>query len=207
MTHQELQERLAIAKINIEAAGGKIVVKRGWFWKALHWIVFLITLGSNRKFLTNYYTTIGPWVGVPEDWESRDLANIIAVLEHESIHIAQCKRYGLGNVYLGLPLFGFLYLLCLPAGLAYFRWRFEREAYAHGINVELEMVDDVRKIRHRQLLIDSAVKQLTTGRYAWTWPFPERVRRYFEKHTHCFLPPTHPNCRCVIPEGLFDDQD
>lgn len=207
MTNQELQQRLAITKINIAEAGGKIIIKRGWFWKSLHWIVFVVTLGGNRKFLTDYYTTIGPWVGVPEDWEDGDMASIIAVLEHESIHIAQCKRFGLGSVYLGLPIFGFLYLFCLPAGLAYFRWRFERAAYAHGINIKLELLDPVRMdparmAWHRKYLIDSAVKQLTTGRYMWTWPFPGSVRRYFERHTMTTAPPSHLNCRCVLSEDL-----
>ena len=188
MSPEELEKQLVITRINVEEAGGKIVVKRGWFWKALHWIVFAVTLGQNRRFLTDYYTTIGPWIGVPEGWESRAIEGRIAVLEHERIHVEQCKRFGLGNVYLGFPLFTLLYLLCLPAGLAYFRWRFEREAYAHGINVKLYIANPAVRARWREQLINSAVKQLTTGLYAWTWPFPGSVRRYFERHTCPFKP-------------------
>lgn len=43
----------------------KIVEKRGWFWVGLHWLVVVVTFGRNRRFLTDYLTTIGPIVGVP----------------------------------------------------------------------------------------------------------------------------------------------
>lgn len=178
------EQKLILTKHEIREAGGKIVVKRGWFWVALHYIVMVVTFGSNRNFLKGYYTTIGPIVGVPEDWEKRSAGSRQAVLEHELIHIKQCKKFGLGNAWVGLPLYTILYLLLpLPMGFAYFRWRFEREAYTHGINVKLEAVQDPGwRPALRATLINRATLQLTSGKYGWTWPFPKAVLRYFEEH-------------------------
>lgn len=188
------EERLDDVILKINHAGGKVVEKTGWFWTVLHYVVMVITFGSNRDFKRGYYTTLGGIVGYPEGWEKRSIASRVAVLEHELIHIRQCNKMGLGtlfrdpregtrarnmfHVWLGFPLYGLCYLLLpLPIGLAWFRWRFEREAYAHGINVRTEF-----EPHRRDDLIDSAVKQLTTGAYGWTWPFPKSVRRYFEEH-------------------------
>lgn len=180
----QLQNILDKLITKIEQAGGRITIKRGVFWTICHWFVFLITLGSNREFKTRYYTTFGPVIAVPEGWESRSLVGRIATLEHELVHVEQCKSFGLGNVWLGLIPFGFLYLFFpLPVGFAYFRWRFEREAYVVGIDAELQLRAptsvDIIALRHH--LISNAVAQLTTGAYAWTFPFPTRARAYFER--------------------------
>ncbi len=167
----------------LEADGVRIVRKEGWLWELLHFAVMVVTFGSNRKFLTDYYTTIGHWIGVPEGWEHRPASERFAVLQHEWVHVQQCRWFGFGNATVGLPLFGLFYLLLpLPIGLAYFRYRFERVAYAEGINAAILFAPG-----DRDWLIGNAVKQLTTGRYAWTWPFPWAVRRYFEAHVD--LPP------------------
>lgn len=181
-TREELEAHLAAVIAEIESLGGKIVVKNGWFWKALHWIVYAITFGKNKTFIDGYYTTLAHIVGVPLDWEERSIVGRIAVLEHESKHIRQCKKVGLGSVWIGFPLYTVLYLLLpLPVGFAYFRWRFEREAYAHGINIELSYSGKNFPWR-RKYLIDSAVEQMSTGAYGWTWILRKNVRRYFDKN-------------------------
>ena len=177
----------------LEADGVKIVDKRGWFWKALHYIVLVVTFGGQRDFLKGYYTTIAHWIGVPEGWDERSAASRFAVLKHEYIHICQARKLGFGNAVVGLPLYGLLYLLVpLPLGLAYFRWRYEREAYVIGIRARLELQPHLR-----MRLIDSAIKQLTTGRYGWTWPFKRTVRRYFETHVPEATPVTEGDLQLV----------
>jgi hypothetical protein len=175
---EQLESRLDDVCLKIHHEGGRVVEKKGIFWTILHYIVMVVTFGSNRNFLKGYYTTIGGIVGYPEGWEKRSLESRIAVLEHELVHIRQCAKLGFGNVWVGFPIYMILYLfLPLPIGLAYFRYRYEREAYAHGINVRTEMNPE-----HYDRLIDGAVKQLTSGAYGWTWVFSKRVRAYFEWH-------------------------
>lgn len=185
-THDQLETILALLIARIERAGGRITEKVGWFWTAIHYIVIVLTLGSNRRFKTHYYTTFGPVIGVPVGWESRHLIDRISTLEHELEHIEQCKWFGFDNAWVGLIPYGFLYLLFpLPVGFAYFRWRFERAAYVHGINVEMEFraQNSIDPSVLRSWLIDNAVRQLTTGAYAWTatlWPGKKRVKKWFE---------------------------
>lgn len=175
------QQLIAILD-QIQAEGGTISAKRGPFWKILHYLVVAITFGKNRRFLTDYYTTIGPKIGVPVGWSKYPTNEVIATLTHELEHVKQCKRFGFGNAWVGLPLFGLFYLfLPFPIGFAYFRWRFERAAYVIGINRALELVDPSYRTDRRHHLIKNATWQLTSGAYAWTWPFPKRVKAYLEQ--------------------------
>lgn len=164
----------------------KIVEKRGWFWIGLHWLVVVFTFGQNRKFLTNYLTTIGPLVGVPVGFKADHPGNR-AILAHEACHVLQQERLGLGSAWVGLVPWGLVWLLFpLPLGLAFGRYWLEREAYAVGIRMELEMYsggtsprDSDRELR--AFMIDHAVAELTSGAYGWAWPFPAAVRAYFNR--------------------------
>ena len=86
--------------------------------------------------------------------------------------------YPKASVVLGVPMMAVFYLLLpLPIGFAYFRWRFERSAYLHGMLVIARHSDKKLPISY----VNNAVKQLTTGLYGWTWPFPKNARRFFER--------------------------
>ena len=160
-----------------------IVEKRGWFWTTLAWLVRLVTFGGNRTFLTQYLTTIGPVIGVPVGWDPK-LPQHAPVIAHELVHVEQYRKLGIGSAWVGVVLFGLLYLLLpLPMGLAYFRWRFEREAYARGFTLELEQAkvqgDDALTLRG--YLIDFGTEQLSGSAYGWAWP-RLWVRRWFEEN-------------------------
>lgn len=189
MTPEEKAALLLDTMVKVANEGGRIVKKEGWFWTALHYIVMIVTFGGNRRFLRDYYTTIGPWIGVPRDWNQQNIESRIAILEHELEHIKQCKRCGFGNAIVGLPLYTLLYLLLpLPFGLAYFRWRFERTAYVKGIEARLKLTEPDLYVPTRLRLIDNAVDQLTSGKYGWTWPFPKSVREYFGRMVFPYPP-------------------
>lgn len=164
----------------------KIVEKRGWFWVGLHWLVVVATFGRNRKFLTDYLTTIGPIVGVPVGFPVHS-PGAQSVLAHEGAHILQQERLGFGSAWVGLLPWGLIWLLFpLPLGLAWGRYWLEREAYAVGIRMELEEYSGGKTPTDadrdfRAFLIDHAVDQLTSGAYGWAWPFPRSVRAYFNR--------------------------
>jgi hypothetical protein len=120
---------------------------------------------GQRDFLQCYWTTLARTVYYPGN-----VADPLAhpgVLEHELVHVRQWERWGvlLWVSYLLLP---------LPFGLAFCRWRWEREAYL----VQLERAPD----RARE--IDRIVDALWFG-YGWPWPRPW-MRRWFQRRLRVY---------------------
>ena len=110
-------------------------------------------------FQTSIWTTVGETIYHPHTELGAKVP--YQVLEHEKVHVAQYRR-------LSVPLFLFLYLLMpLPIGLAYFRWRLEREAYLLEINEHGRGIEDV-------------VQTLWHG-YGWPWP-RRWMRAWFVRH-------------------------
>ena len=66
-----VHEAMRELEAQLKDEGTRIVLKTGWFWNLLHWLVCIVTFGANRTFRDEYVTTIGPWIGVPKDWDSR----------------------------------------------------------------------------------------------------------------------------------------
>jgi len=217
-----IEEDLAQIQEAMDECGCKTVEKKGWFWNILHFIVMVVTFGTNRRFKQDYITTLGPWIGVNERYSTMEPLHKAELLRHEFQHTLQCVNMSLffpiipalltwliqgdvnvaTNVFfgaffvmcilfilspkscavLGLPIMGVMYvLLPLPIGLAYFRWRFERAAYLKGMLVIARHNDKKLPISY----VNNAVKQLTTGLYGWTWPFPKNARKWFDAALKC----------------------
>jgi hypothetical protein len=70
-------------------------------------------------------------------------------------------------------------LLPLPMGLAYFRARFEKEAYAETIRAAAEVwgVQYPRSAEHRKYVID----QFMGPSYGWMWPFRRGLERWYDQ--------------------------
>lgn len=133
----------------------------------------VITFGAQRHYMTRYHTVIGDTLYVPEAWKTMtDVARVI-LLRHERVHLRQRRRYGM------LP-FALLYLLPIfPLGLAWFRARFEWEAYRETLRATadlrgLEALDD-------PLLRHEIVRRFVSGDYGWMWPFPQAVGRWYDQ--------------------------
>jgi hypothetical protein len=133
----------------------------------------LITLGAQRHYMTRYHTVIGDTLYVPESWGTMgDVARVI-LLRHERVHLRQRRRYGL------LP-FAALYLLpILPLGLAYFRARFEWEAYRETLraSAELRGLDSL----HDAALRAEIVRRFVSADYGWMWPFSRTIERWYDQ--------------------------
>jgi hypothetical protein len=158
----------------------RIIKKDGWFWSLLNCLILVVTCGGNRRFLTGYITTIGPWIAVPSSWWQTSVVQRQKILRHELVHVRQFRACGLGSAVFGIPLMFLLYLLPLPIGLAYGRYRIERAGYLEGIR---KLVEDNASSGRITLEIDAAVSELTGSHYGWTWPFSSSVRRWFDEQT------------------------
>lgn len=165
----------------VKAAGARLVYKKdSWFWRALHYVVLVVTFGGNRKFRTSYITTIGPVIAFPDSWPPDGAALSYSqetVILHELVHVAQFKRWGLGSAWVGiLPMFCLYVLLPLPLGFAWGRWVLEREAYLQ--NLQRAEKWGQKSVDYE---IERIVDKMTGGHYGYTLAPFEFVKNYIRK--------------------------
>lgn len=152
------------------------VVKKSdsWLMKAIGAVLFVCTLGKQRTFMTDYYTTIGYTVYVPANWETTPEVSRIIMLRHERVHMRQRAKYG-------MFLFTLLYVfLPLPGGLAYFRYKFEAEAYEETTRAVVELQPDgLQEVRSPEYRAIITGEFLTAG-YFWMWPFKKTINVWYD---------------------------
>jgi len=162
-----------VAALHVEIPGFRVVRKdRSRFHRAIHYALCVVTLGRMRSYLDSYQTTIGRTVYVTSDWDDWDDDRRYVTLRHEAVHLRQFRTYtlpGMALLYVMLP---------LPMGLAYFRARFEMEAYAESIRAAAEVwgADHPRSDAFRRHIVD----QFTGPSYGWMWPFRAGVERWYD---------------------------
>jgi hypothetical protein len=161
-----------LAELRAEFPRFRVVAKaESRFQRAIHRALVVLTAGRMRGYLDDYVTTIGSTVYVCSDWDGRSDGDRWATMRHEAVHLRQFRRWTLPGMTL-------LYvLLPLPMGLAYFRMRFEREAYEETIrcNAELYGLGYVRGE-----LRDHVIAQFKGGSYGWMWPFRRALERWYD---------------------------
>lgn len=136
------------------------------FHKAVAWVLWVISFGKLNDY-HNFATTIGRTVALPENFDLYPEAEKMALVEHELTHVRQYATWGL--------LFMLSYLLLpLPAGLAYFRWVWEREAYLRQLQVL--MLYGNQSVSSR---VEYVVGSLSGPNYIWAWPFKDSMKRWF----------------------------
>ena len=131
-----------------------------------------LTFGGQSAYLTKYVTTFGQSILVPNDWHERSSVERYITMRHEAVHLRQFARYGIVgmSVIYALPFF--------PLGLAWGRARLEWEAYRETMLAiaEVHGIDAVDE--HLRAHIAS---QFVGPAYAWMWPFPRTIERWFAK--------------------------
>lgn len=172
-----------VAALREEIPGFRIVRKdRSSLHRMIHLALVAVTLGGMRSYLDAYQTTIGKTVYVTADWDTPAWTDDqrYCTLRHEAVHLRQFRRYT-------LPAMAVLYvLLPLPLGLAYFRARFEMEAYAETVRAEAEVYGpDYPRAPARRARI---VEQFTGPSYGWMWPFRRSVERWYDRVLASFAP-------------------
>jgi hypothetical protein len=155
-----------------EFPGFKLVYKEeSLLMRFLAKLLWIVTFGQQKLFMTHFTTTVGQTIYVPLGWDLKNPLQQLQVLRHERIHMRQAAR-------LTFPLFMFLYLVpFFPLGLAYGRARLEWEAYTESMRAIRDQYGDeaLHDARFRQSIVD----MFTTGQYGWMWPFPTTVDRWY----------------------------
>ncbi|HWU91320.1 MAG TPA: hypothetical protein VN253_28835 [Kofleriaceae bacterium] len=140
--------------------------------RGIHYALLVLTLGRMRTYLDAYQTTIGSTLYVTCDWDDLDPDERYVTLRHEAIHLRQFRTFtvpGMALLYVLLP---------LPMGLAWFRARFEKEAYAETVRAAAEVwgPEVPRRAAFRRRVID----QFTGASYGWMWPFRAGLERWYD---------------------------
>jgi hypothetical protein len=169
----ELSERF-IAELKAEFPNFRIVPKRGnTLSRIIDGALRAVTLGGQRRYITEYHTVIGDTLYVPETWEALGDRDRVILLRHERVHLRQRRRYG-------GALMAFLYLVpFLPLGLAYGRARIEWEAYEETLRATAELCGFPAAcdaaLRRR------IIQRFTGPDYGWMWPFRSTIERWYDR--------------------------
>ncbi|MGE5187302.1 MAG: hypothetical protein ACM31C_34880 [Acidobacteriota bacterium] len=163
-----------VASLREEIPGFRIVHKHeSRLHRAIDVALRVVTLGRMREYLDSYQTTIGKTVYVTRDWNDWDPDRRYVTLRHEAVHLRQFRR-------LTLPVMAVLYvLLPLPMGLAYFRARFEMEAYEETLRASAE-VYGIGYAGGSELR-DHVIEQFVSASYGWMWPFRRQLERWYDR--------------------------
>jgi hypothetical protein len=163
-----------IREMKLEFPGFRIVPKReSPLSKLIDIGLRVVTLGSQRAFMTHYHTVLGSTLYTPLCWDSTPDLDRLIVLRHERVHLRQRRR-------LSFPVMAFLYIVpFFPLGLAYGRARLEWEAYEETLvaTAELRGVEAIRSPELREHI----VRRFTGADYGWMWPFRSAVERWYDR--------------------------
>jgi hypothetical protein len=130
------------AKMN--AVGARLRAKKH---STLMAVIAMLVRPFNASFMETYWTTIGRTIYYPLNVAHPIIH--VDIIEHELVHIEQWNKYWLW--------FWFSYLFVpFPIFVAWYRWRWEREAYLVDLNKGL-------------CTIDAVVARLW-HEYGWCWP-------------------------------------
>ena len=140
------------------------------FMRLLDFLLKLITFWQMKDFMVSFTTTIGNTIYVPSTWAVRPAKSKMIILRHERVHMRQHRRLGLW--------YSISYLLFpLPAVWAYFRMKYEMEAYEESIRAIAEYYGTAS---FTPVMRRSFVGHFTGPEYFWTWPWKARIERWYD---------------------------
>lgn len=174
--HPASRKRLdaLLAEIAARPRPVRVVQKsKHWHQRAAARALWLVTFGGQRTYLSNYVTTLGRTIYVPDDFDTWAPTHAWQVLRHELVHVAQFERWGWLAM---IVVYGFF---PLPAGLAWGRARLEWEAYRETLRAVAES-EGIAAARDPQLHAQ-IVSRFTGPDYGWMWPFPRMVQRWIDE--------------------------
>jgi hypothetical protein len=174
------QRAILLAYARTFDSSARLMPQSHWFWRIVMFLAFWLPKGR-------FAQTIGPLVGIPDDWSMRKARRVIP---HEVAgHVRQQRWFGLGiHPWVGLLPWALVYcLLLFPFKLAYFRYRLELHADKQKWRALLrsgEMGPDQVIDRARRF-----AKTVSGKMYLWPWfeglvmrGFLRAAKRVIEEH-------------------------
>ena len=160
-----------LGEIRAEFPSFEILPKRASrLQRAIDRVLFAVTLGGQRVYLTRYHTVMFGKLWVPDAYGAMGDVDRYVLLRHERVHLRQRAR-------MGDLVMGFVYLVpLLPLGLAWGRARIEWEAYVETIRATAE----TRGREAAEALRPEIVRRFTSADYGWMWPFPGVIDKWFD---------------------------
>jgi len=143
------------------------------FMRVLHVLLSIVTFGgASKSFMSDYVTTIGHTVYIPDGWGRIPAEEKVVLLRHERVHLRQARKYG-------QLFFSFLSLcFALPLFLAYYRAKFEKEAYEESMRADAEQYGlTVFNDKYREFIL----RQFTGPMYGWMWPFSAGIETWYQE--------------------------
>lgn len=147
-----------------------------WLWRSIDLILKIVSFGRKKNFLTAYTTTLCETIYFPINWtpENADDLDIIT-LHHELVHVSRIREFGDSDAIYGMFWFTLLYLfLPFPIGLAWFRYKWEREGYLKSARIAKSLGYKIDP----EVFVD----ELSGPSYIWAWPFKKNIRKWFITH-------------------------
>lgn len=153
----------------------KIILKsQSLLMKTINIFLKIVSFGLMKTFMISFTTTIGDTIYVPSSWETEwDDTTKIIILRHERIHMLQKKHYT-------MILFAILYLFIpFPIGFAYFRKKFEQEAYEESMKATAELRSAI--ILELPEYRNHIIGQFVSANYLWTWFSRKSIEAWYDK--------------------------
>lgn len=151
---------------------------KSWLMKFLHVCLLVITFGQMRDFMVKFTTTVGYIVYTPTEWEGWTPKAKMLILRHERVHMRQRKAKG--SIWFSISYL----LLPLPIIWAYYRMRYEMEAYEETIQAKWEyygirgFTPEVR---------EAMISRFTGPSYFWMWPWRKRIEAWYDELVSRFV--------------------
>lgn len=164
---------ILIEEIKKEFLDFKLVYKKNSkLMKFIDLFLRVLTFGKNKTFMTEFVTTIKNTVYLNSEWDNYTDSSKCTLLRHERIHMRQAQRYG-------FILYTFLYLFVyFPVGFAYYRAKFEKEAYEESIRASYEYYGNliINSKNYREYII----RQFVGPSYGWMFPFRVKMESWYD---------------------------
>lgn len=129
------------------------------------------SFGKTKNFMEDFTTTIGVTVYIPNKWYTFSTSTKAITMRHELVHMRQAKR---SNTFV----FSLLYLcLPFPVGLAYYRMKFEKEAYRESLQAMCEYYGPKF---FTPALKECIVNHFASAEYFWTWPWKKSNESWYD---------------------------